>query len=175
MQDAPLIDRPVQWNKARRAAEALLRKYDVTEPPVPVLTIAADEGLAIQYARFPERRAAVSGFIDTEQPKIVVNIAEPPQRQLFTVAHELGHWILHKEEVKDDKIYRVLKREALDKSKPAIEREADLFAASLLVPQDLLDRYWIETSVRPSRQSLARLFGVSEEMIGYRLKNYYGD
>ena len=39
----------------------------------------------------------------------------------FTVAHELGHWVLH--------------RNSISKRSPEIEREADLFAVYLLMPE----------------------------------------
>lgn len=173
MDQVASTERPADWERARAEAAKVLREFGVGEPPVPVIKIAREHGLTVQFARFPAKRSKVSGFIDTAECKVFVNVAEPPQRQLFTVAHELGHWLLHREEVDDDKMYRVLMREPLSGPKPAMEKEADAFAAALLVPERLLDRYW-HAPVRPSRQSLARLFGVSEEMIGYRLREFYG-
>lgn len=166
--------RSPDWRRVRAAAADLLRKYGIDEPPVPVLDMAADSNLTVQFARFPSNRSNVSGYIDTKTSKVIVNVDEAPARQIFTVAHELGHWLLHRQEVEDDRLYRVLMREPLDGPKPVIEREADAFAANLLVPEPLLERYWLRAAVRPSRQSLARLFGVSEDVIRFRLKGLYG-
>lgn len=161
------------WLRVRRAANSQLREFGVLDAPVPATAMARREGLKLQYADFPEDEN-VSGFIDARTNSIYVNAAEAPSRQLFTIAHELGHWILHRQQVLDGRQYRVLTREALDAPKPTIEQEADGFAADLLVPKFLLDKYYLHAPVRPSRTSLARIFGVSEEVIRYRLRNLYG-
>lgn len=161
------------WSLVRRTANAQLREFGVLDAPVPATAMARRQGLQLKYADFPEDEN-VSGFIDAPTGSIYVNAAEPPSRQLFTIAHELGHWLLHNAQVREGKQYRVLTREALDAPKPRIEREADGFAADLLVPRFLLDKYYRNAPIRPSRSSLARIFGVSEEVIGYRLKNLYG-
>ena len=163
-----------EWLRVREAANTQLREFGVLDAPVPVTAMARREGLTLRYADFPQDEN-VSGFIDAKSNSIVVNAAEAPSRQMFTIAHELGHWLLHKQQVMDDRQYRVLTREALDAPKPLIEKEADGFAADLLVPKFLLDKYYDNAPVRPSRASLARIFGVSEEVIKYRLKNLYGN
>lgn len=60
-------------------------------------------------------------------------------REIFTFAHELGHLLLHVEAVgaffKDDKMYM----------SQLIEREADYFASSLLIPQAHLQHFLVET------------------------------
>lgn len=159
--------------RVRRTAHAQLQEFGVLNAPVPATAMARDQGLELRYADFP-RDKDVSGFIDVRTSSIYVNAAEPPTRQLFTIAHELGHWLLHNEQVLDGNQYRVLTREPLDVPKPRIAQEADWFAAELLVPRFLLDKYFRHAPVRPSRPSLARIFGVTEEVIGYRLKNLYG-
>jgi Zn-dependent peptidase ImmA (M78 family) len=161
------------WLRVRAAASAQLRDFGVLDAPVPASAMARRAGLELRYADFPEDEN-VSGFIDAESKAIYVNAAEPPSRQLFTIAHELGHWLLHKDQVMEGRQYRVLTREPLDAPKPAMEREADGFAADLLVPKFMLDKYYRDARVRPTRASLARIFGVSEEMIKYRLRNLYG-
>ena len=159
--------------RVREAANTQLREFGVQDTPVPVTAMARRQGLTLRYADFPQDEN-VSGFIDANSNSIVVNAAEPPSRHMFTIAHELGHWLLHRQQVMDDRRYRVLTREALDAPKPSIEREADGFAADLLVPEFLLERYYDDAPVRPSPTSLARIFGVSEELIKYRLKNLNG-
>jgi hypothetical protein len=163
-----------EWLRVRGAANTQLRDFGVLDAPVPVTAMARRQGLTLRYADFPHDEN-VSGFIDAKSKSIVVNAAEPPSRQMFTIAHELGHWLMHRQQVMDDRQYRVLTREALDAPKPLIEKEADGFAADLLVPKFLLDKYYENAPVRPSRASLARIFGVSEDVIRYRLKSIYGD
>ena len=81
----------------------------------------------------------ILGGIDFERNKIYVNasVADHDGRYSFTVAHELGHHVLHRE--------HYLLRQSTDGgeilcrvtgSKPQIEMEADRFAAALLIPAD---------------------------------------
>ena len=71
-------------------------------------------------------------------PKIYLNKDRPNSRKKFTLAHEIGHYVLHK----DDKVrYRI---DELDYSNDTetikLESEANYFAASLLVPADKLNK-----------------------------------
>jgi Zn-dependent peptidase ImmA (M78 family)/DNA-binding Xre family transcriptional regulator len=70
-------------------------------------------------------------------PGIVVNSEEgiSVERQLFTIAHELGHLILHKASYKNsDEI-----------ENEAEEHEADVFAGTFLVPAEALEKEWNES------------------------------
>lgn len=94
----------------------------------------------------------------------------PAFRQLFTVAHELGHYFLgHKPNE-----YGVYRRQpVLDNQKPTIEREADCFAANLLMPNSMIKaefaRYPFLRTIGPS--IMAAKFGVSNSAMFNRLKN----
>ena len=105
---------------------------------------------------------------------IAVNKNEGKQRTRFTIGHEIGHFILHN---RHNEAY-------LDKHEPTMfyrsekrnpqEREANVFAASLLMPKVLIDQYvagndpWtIEQKVK----AIAKIFGVSEVAMTYRLTN----
>ena len=71
-------------------------------------------------------------------------------RYRFTLAHELGHWILHRRFVMSDETQRVLfgddpTPDIVCRSKgrrPRIERQADQFAGCLLMPEWLLRPAW---------------------------------
>lgn len=70
-------------------------------------------------------------------PGIIVNSEEgiPVERQLFTIAHELGHLILHKNSYKaPEEIENKLE-----------EDEANLFAGTFLVPDAALEKEWEES------------------------------
>ena len=65
---------------------------------------------------------------------ISINLNRPVTRQRFTAAHELGHILLHS---------KIKNREFLcpiSEKKSPIEKEADEFAANLLMPTDELNR-----------------------------------
>jgi Zn-dependent peptidase ImmA (M78 family) len=95
-----------------------------------------------------------------------VNDGDVFGRKMFTIAHEFGHWMLHRPYFEaDKKAYAVLPRFQNPKAN-TFEREANCFAAELLVPKKLL------LPVRTAGVAkLADLFGVSREMMENRLKN----
>ena len=81
----------------------------------------------------------ILGGIDFDKNKIYVNasVADHDGRYSFTVAHELGHHVLHRDhylqsQSADDE--KILCR--MTGTKPQIEMEADRFAAALLIPSD---------------------------------------
>lgn len=78
---------------------------------------------------------------DPEVWGIAYNGAVSPQRQRFTIAHELGHFVLHRDRqprfnCDKESVYSGHETMRL------IEREADDFAGNLLMPGDRL-REWI--------------------------------
>jgi len=80
------------------------------------------------------------GGISFETNTIFVNasIEDHEGRYTFTIAHEIGHHVLHKE-LYDELIAdrsQILCRE--EKQKPLIERQADRFAAALMMPRFIL-------------------------------------
>jgi Zn-dependent peptidase ImmA (M78 family) len=118
---------------------------------------------------FEAQKQNVSGFFDCEEMAIFVNKDEFPLRQTFTIAHELGHKILHEEWAKSTD-YKVLLRDQDFNGEEPHEKEANAFAAHLLVPRFLLDRYW--NNLTP--EQLSRLFAVSIPVIKIRLSFEYG-
>ena len=150
-------------------AEQVRAENYQTTPPVDVYEIAENNGLDIIETIFPPEQDDISGFVTTTdgKGKLYVNLNEHPNRRRFTVAHELGHWRLHKEELKNNPERSILFRIAIGQlNKDPIEKEANIFAANLLVPMELLKK----AKKGKTHQELAELFGVSTEVIGYRLK-----
>lgn len=146
----------------------VLHENSIIEPPISPREIAENYGLRVIFADFPDSLSNVMGFFDFEGGGIYVNAADAPNRQTFTVAHELGHERLHRQYIKNNPAeYKFLLRQPLAGAKDSIEQEANAFAAHLLVPRDMLKRYVNVASV----PELSRLFVVSEEVIRWRLKN----
>lgn len=83
------------------------------------------------------------------------------ERQLFTLAHEIGHLIFHRGEYQDTLIESGAKEE-----EKAREKVADYFAGYLLVPQDEFDRIYPQTK---NIVKLKRHFRVSYQVILSRL------
>ncbi|HSX35960.1 MAG TPA: ImmA/IrrE family metallo-endopeptidase [Patescibacteria group bacterium] len=148
----------------------VLAKNQITSPFVNVFEIAASEGIAIKYRKFPLKSRSVSGFYFPKDKTIYLNVDESSERQVFTIAHELGHYFLEH----NTNEYGVYKRQdSYVGIKHENEREADCFAANLLMPKRMikeeLARYPFLKEANPSLLSLR--FGVSASAMTNRLKN----
>lgn len=150
-------------------AEEVLRDNLVEEPPVKITEIARNYGLLVETADLGEYGADVAGFIDPASKIIYVNKKDSATRQAFTIAHELGHWLMHQDELeKEPNKYAVLYRKPLGTvNGDPVEKQANTFAANLLVPKKMLEKYAKDSDIN----TLADIFGVSTEVIGYRLKH----
>ncbi|MFN3279234.1 MAG: ImmA/IrrE family metallo-endopeptidase [Paracoccus hibiscisoli] len=146
----------------------LAKKYDIRNPPVDPVQLARAEGVDVKFVSFTGEYSGVSGFYDPNDHAIYVNKDEYPLRQTFTVAHELAHALLHKEWASSPE-YRVFWRDESRNDKGAHEKEANSFAAHLLVPRQLLDKY----SDLDTRE-MSKLFAVSVPVINNRLAFEYG-
>ena len=109
----------------------------------------------------------ISGFIERIGPQnwaIHVNKWENPLRQKFTIAHELAHFILHKDILKSGSHYdSVLYR---DENSTPIEREASSFASDLLMPSDKFEEY-INQGYN-TIEKLSEKFKLSTSAVRYR-------
>jgi Zn-dependent peptidase ImmA (M78 family) len=118
-------------------------------------------------------------FRDDELTVIGVNSLHPKMRRRFTIAHELGHCLLHKGmETYLDRSVRLNFRD--ERSALAVDRneiEANAFAAELLMPRPAFTRVLLETAHRDSQsdrqflKNLATLFEVSGQAMEHRLVN----
>lgn len=86
---------------------------------------------------FKEDIDKLSGFIGygiNGMTAICVNYKRPLGHQNFTLAHEIGHWFLHKgKSISDDD-------KVLGYSSDRVEQEANEFASELLYPEEYLVR-----------------------------------
>lgn len=123
----------------------------------------------------------ISGLLAIQNNKTVisVNSQEDPKRQRFTIAHELGHFTLHSKEQPFfvDKTQKVMYRNnASTTGEIQKEREANAFAAALLMPRELVsERIQNCNDGDATIRQLAKDFKVSELAMSFRLSNlgYY--
>lgn len=148
---------------ARKEARKLVEMF--SSPSIPVVEVAERNGVNVVFSDMGKFAEAVAGLLDFNAKRIYVNKADPPSRQRFTIAHELGHWILHKEAFRfDPDAYPVLPRFQHVEESNAFEQEANAFASELLVPEHLLKQ------VRDAPVTvLASVFDVSRTMMEFRL------
>lgn len=182
---------PIEWVE-QRASEILERIPDYIwngeELPVPVEKIVSNafgllirevEDLTVAPGLEDERPTNVSGLLLTGPGEIWVNAAEARQwegRKRFTICHELGHYVIHQDDVEATVFCRRVEvsedpggGEAGEEEGPrsGIEREADVFAAAILMPAHLIaDR---RTALADDLAALCAEFGTSEKAMRYRL------
>jgi hypothetical protein len=136
--------------------------------PVSLSAIAAGFGLKLVASTL---RPGISGEIRPAGDGFVINVNrhDSPSRQRFTVAHEIAHFLLHRDQIGDGISDDVLYRSSLSDAR---EAEANRLAADILMPRKAVaDRLRTEGGVA-SDDVVARLalaFGVSEIAMRIRL------
>lgn len=157
-------------------AESLLTKFELFRVPIDVFRCADLLGIDVKPAEMEPDMSGV--FIKKENvPYIRYNSKDSPARQRFTIAHEIGHFLLHAKSnsLFVDKTEKVMYRNAQSSTGELLkEREANAFAAALLMPRKLvqqtasdLSKYELENFV----YSLSVRFQVSDYAMGIRLSN----
>src|SRR5580692_8936718 len=130
----------IRRRKIESLIEELLTTYKIAAAPVPVAQIAKAKGATIFYQSL---EGDISGFLyrDGSHTVIGVNTHHAPARQHFTTAHELGHLLLHEQEpLHIDHGFRVrLRDDVSSQGTDEAEREANMFAAALLMPKQFLE------------------------------------
>ncbi|ERS53261.1 MULTISPECIES: ImmA/IrrE family metallo-endopeptidase [Corynebacterium] len=111
--------------------------------PIDVHQMARDLNIEIVQKSLP---AEVAGFILKEArdefPTIYVNAKDGPQRQRFTIAHELGHYV--QERTKEQLAYVDNRNELASTGVDPQERWCNAFAAELIMPEASVKKYWAE-------------------------------
>jgi Zn-dependent peptidase ImmA (M78 family) len=160
-------------------AEELLARMKLRAVPVPVEKIARELGAQVRFSPLDEELSGMI-FIRNAVPIIGVNSLHHPNRQRFTIAHEIGHLEMHRSllsgTVHVDKQFAVLMRDGTSASgKEKIEIEANRFAAALLVPRLLIDQALsakpFDIDGKSPLEELAKKFRVSRQMLEYRISN----
>jgi hypothetical protein len=185
---------------ARVLSEVRPHVWDGRSLPVPIDAIAEDHfGLLVrEVGDIAERLGTdapsgegdrISGALIVEKAEIWVDLqeaAELPRRRRYTIAHELGHWVLHRgpeaalcREPAVRPAETVLTghpdpRATLDwKPDPreaGIEWEANVFGGALLLPPWLVREVWDRTH---SIEQLSEAFDVSLSAVEGRWQRHY--
>ena len=157
------------YNKAQMEAEKVCEKLFLKTPPIPILEVAESYGLSVLETDLTDH-PGLSGVIDVEKQIIYLNKSDNPVHKRFTIAHELGHWILHREALyQKDSSLAIYYRRPIGGETDDKEKEANCFAANLLVPLEHLKPYY---NKHYSCRDLSELFAVSQQVIGYRLQEW---
>jgi Zn-dependent peptidase ImmA (M78 family) len=136
--------------------------------PVPIESIAGDLlGLHVEEVE----GLPVSGLLLPAERLIQLHSGEAresPARRRFTLAHEIAHWVCHCRP--DDLPAPILCRPNVVgvASGDPLEREANVFAAELLMPAEEVAA---AVAAGAGPYAIAAALGVSEIALGWRLFN----
>src|SRR5271157_4721592 len=143
----------------------------------PGLSIVAKHQISLfRYRQLHEPKCAVA--VNPPPAHLPHSTRHAPVRQNFTIGHELGHLLLHdQEQLHVDHEFRVrLRDDVSSQGTDEAEREANFFAASLLMPKDFLEadlakEDYVDLLDDQLLHTLARKYGVSTQALVNRLKN----
>jgi len=164
--------------KIKAFVDALREKFDLNAFPVSLEEFAKIAGVQIKYKDFDED---LSGFAYQKYgiKMIGVNSTDRPERQRFTIAHELGHLFLHKQNtVTYDQEFMMFRDSHSKEGTDLKEIQANAFAAELLMPEEVLREKLIamggiNIEDEKALESLAKDFKVSKTAITVRLSSLY--
>ena len=159
-------------------AQAVLARLGMKTAPISVEKVAKSMGAQVRFSPLDKELSGMI-YIKNDVPIIGVNSLHHPNRQRFTIAHELGHLEMHRamitSEVHVDKSFPILMRDAVAATgTQKIEIDANRFAAELLMPRALLEealanaRFDIDDE-KPLEE-IAKRFRVSRQTLDYRIR-----
>jgi IrrE N-terminal-like domain len=166
---------PKEKETIEKAVERIKLDTGLSYPENNLLDIADSLGVTVRSAALPDFQGKkVKGFIrwlldeekedDRHIAKIYLNSEQSDTTKTFTLAHELGHFLLHKE--KDN--FRIDLQDYSEEGDPENqETEANYFAGALLMPTDKLT---IALKNAKNIQEVAKSFGVSAPAVEARMK-----
>ena len=163
-------------NTPEKRASALLKEAAIRTPPTPIESLAKKVGARLVFEPF---EGEISGLLFRDGASVVigVNSTDTYTRQRFTIAHEIGHLLLHKgQTVFVDKPVRL---DAVSSMGTEVQEiDANRFAAELLMPRPLVIEE-VQKRLKNKKKGaserliggLARAFKVSTQAMEYRLIN----
>jgi Zn-dependent peptidase ImmA (M78 family) len=167
----------VRRKLVRELSTTLLAQHNIVEAPVDVEKLAHALHVDIRKER---TEVDISGFLfrgaDKSAAIIGVNSRHHTNRQRFTIPHELGHFMLHTvDQVHVDRGFEVrLRNDESSRGTDIDEKEANLFAAELLMPKAFVERDLagieaVDLMEEKTIKSLANKYKVSTHAFAFRL------
>lgn len=185
-----------------KSAQDILKEYGTGKKiPVDIVSIAENIGIKLHSVNFEtleetdafkertEQEDFILGAASTDEDSVTIlysnrfptnkgyeHISEAvreenlKRRQRLTIAHEIGHCCLHMKEGD----YHVEFRTDLRNNDKDNEKEANIFAGELLIPENMVrDIYSLcsRADVKPTIPLLATLFRVSKSAMTARIKH----
>ncbi|MCH8156365.1 MAG: ImmA/IrrE family metallo-endopeptidase, partial [Nitrospinae bacterium] len=151
-----LTDGPITAANVTRSAMGL-------SPDTPIkkliYTIEKNGVLVLAIPKTLEKRDAFSLWVedDISRPVIAISRGKPGDRLRFSIAHEIGHLVMHKNFIRGN-----IKQ---------VEKDADLFAGEFLLPENAMRNELTSPITLLSLAKLKLKWGVSIQALIVRAKN----
>lgn len=161
----PVMVKPAVETANIGQVRELLDRAGLGRAPVDVTGAASLLGLQIVYEQMADE---MSGYLENRggQWVVGVNALHAGVRQRFTIAHEIAHYVLHRKQQGTFRDVIFMRRSS---NATTMEREADTFAAELLMPENQLVQDIRSGMVNV--MMLAAKYNVSALAMKYRLQN----
>tara|TARA_R110002126_G_scaffold52897_35_gene143500 strand:- start:2734 stop:3240 length:507 start_codon:yes stop_codon:yes gene_type:complete len=161
-----------EFNRIAEPERSIVERH-LQEKPVRLGTLADELGIDVKLSALGRGQ---SGLIESKDGRytIKINRHETRERQRFTLAHEISHYLLHRHiidadgEIRDNVLYRSGQPER-------IEYEANRLAADLIMPINLVQSDLAKIGVPVSDTVIERLaqeWQVSKAAMEIRLSSY---
>lgn len=160
MNDTKVID-----DRATNLLTSVFGSISAVKLPIDLNEIARYCNLTVQQGDFENKD--LEGALDRSKRTIYLSEKDTFDRKNFTLAHELGHFKLH-EDINTELFFMHQLTHLLTPTEDEKEGAADWFAASLLIPEQLLKSLW---EVNKDIESLSNIFGVPKVVMRYRIDN----
>lgn len=162
-----------RWMKMSKSFKEIATKH--IGPPVNIEAIIRSMG--IELDKKADLESEISGQLErigAGKYRISANKSDHYLRQRFTMAHELGHFLLHAhligDGLDDSRAYRSVADGKFfnENIGPTQETEANRFAARLLMPKSKLAE---QATIDKETSQLAKEFQVSRQAMEIRLQS----
>lgn len=159
-------------SEVQSRAQQVLRDHGLIGGAVDPVRLAGELGVKVYNAKFGIEGTHGLLAIRSGRPSIYVEASDSPARKRFTIAHEIGHYLLHfgdqdVEHIDSADDFRTVHDPdegwSPDKRR---EWEANAFAAALLMDEASVRKHWPTVG---SIEGMAALYQVSKQAMGYRL------
>ena len=146
----------------RREAQRMLKAAGITRAPISLRDVVSYLNLSL-VERSREPFGSEAALVPVGDGHTIELRGRSGERRLrFTIAHEIGHFLLHPERAVAER------GGATNRASARLEHEADQFAAELLMPDDLVRQAVLEDGADVRR--LADRFDVSTQAMSLRLR-----
>lgn len=155
-----------EWNLLTPEQQSIILEHQACFP-IKVGAIAKAFGIVVKRSTL---KPGISGVIKESNGVVEAKISrhDSPERQRFTLAHEIAHFLLHRDKIGDGIEDTMLFRSSLSST---LEAQANRLAADIVMPFSLIDeiKFPEETRLEVRVERIARISELSIPALEVRL------